>query len=196
MEISQWPGGRKQITVSGPRPRAGTLGPARNFVAALALLPIILGAVIRAVPAPQGLTGTSNGNAIQGLLILILAACPTGVANAVRELVKERTIYGRERAAGLSAGAVLSGAVLRLNGKIILEQLSWLWPSRDGLGATAATVNLNRVTPPPPGSAPDPLGQHTPHVWLLDMGLQLVLVAVFIALTWWRLLQLNPGRRR
>ena len=253
----------------------------RNFVAALALLPIILGAVIRVVPAPQGLTGTNNGNAIQVLLILILAACLTGVANAVRELVKERTIYGRERAAGLSAGAylwsklvvlgvisaaqavvlvliglagrplpphgafltslplieimlaiavlavasmtagllisavvdssdktmpllvvvvlmevVLSGAVFRLNGKIILEQLSWLSPSRGGLGATAATVNLNQVTPPPPGSTPDPLWQHTPHIWLLDMGMQLVLVAMFIALTWWRLLQLSPGRRR
>ena len=79
----------------------------RNYVAVLALLPIILGALIRAVPDPAGLAGRNNGNAQQVLLILVMAACLTGVANAVRELVKERAIYTRERAAGLSAGVYL-----------------------------------------------------------------------------------------
>ena len=41
------------------------------------------------------------------LLILVIGACFAGAANAVRELVKERAIYTRERAAGLSAGAYL-----------------------------------------------------------------------------------------
>jgi len=36
-----------------------------------------------------------------------MGACLIGVANAVRELVKERPIYTRERAAGLSPGAYL-----------------------------------------------------------------------------------------
>jgi ABC-type multidrug transport system ATPase subunit len=79
----------------------------RNYVGVIALLPIILGGLIRAIPDPRGLTGPSNGNAIQVLLILIMGACLTGVANAVRELVKERPIYNRERAAGLSPGAYL-----------------------------------------------------------------------------------------
>ena len=35
-------------------------------------------------------------------MILVMSACLIGVANAVRELVKERAIYTRERAAGLS----------------------------------------------------------------------------------------------
>ena len=80
----------------------------RNYVGVIALLPVILGALIRAIPDPGGLTGTSNGNAIQVLLILVMGACLIGVANAVRELVKERSIYHRERAAGLSAGAYLA----------------------------------------------------------------------------------------
>ena len=60
----------------------------RNYVGVIALLPVILGALIRAIPDPGGLTGTSNGNAIQVLLILVMGACLIGGANAVRELVK------------------------------------------------------------------------------------------------------------
>ena len=45
---------------------------------------------------------------------LIMGACLTGVANAVRELVKERAIYTRERAAGLSTGAYLSSKLVVL----------------------------------------------------------------------------------
>ena len=252
----------------------------RNYVGVIALLPIILGGLIRAIPDPGGLTGTSNGNAIQVLLILVMGACLIGVANAVRELVKERPIYTRERAAGLSPGAylwsklailglisavqavilvliglagrplpkhgafltaaplvelmlgiamlaiasmtagllisavvnssdktmpllvvavlgevVLSGGVFRLNGKAGLEQLAWFSPSRWGFGAVASTTNLNQVTPPPPGNTPDPLWQHSPHIWLLDMGMQLALTAVLAGLTWWRLHQASPGRR-
>ncbi len=253
----------------------------RNYVGVIALLPVILGGLIRAIPDPGGLTGTSNGNAIQVLLILVMGACLIGVANAVRELVKERPIYTRERAAGLSPGAylwsklailglisavqavilvliglagrplpkhgafltaapllelmlgiamlaiasmtagllisavvnssdktmpllvvavlgevVLSGGVFRLNGKAGLEQLAWLSPSRWGFGAVASTTNLNLVTPPPPGNTPDPLWQHSPGIWLLDMGMQLALTAVLAGLTWWRLHQASPGRRR
>ena len=253
----------------------------RNYVGVLALLPIILGGLVRAIPDPGGLTGPSNGNAIQVLLILVMGACLIGVANAVRELVKERPIYNRERAAGLSPGAylaskltvlglisavqavvlvliglagrplpsqgafltgaplvelmlgiavlaiasmtagllisavvnssdktmpllvvtvlaevVLSGGVFRLNGMAGLGQLSWLSPSRWGFAAAASTVNLNQVTPPPPGNTPDPLWRHSPHVWLLDMAMQLVLTAVLAGLTWWRLHQASPGRRR
>ncbi len=84
---------------------AAVIGSDRNYVGVIALLPIILGALVRVIPDAGGLTGRSNDNAIQVLLILIMGACLTGVANAVRELVKERAIYTRERAAGLSVGS-------------------------------------------------------------------------------------------
>ena len=101
------------------------------------------------------------------------------------------------RGGTLAPQVVLSGAVFRLNGKPGLEQLSWLSPSRWGLGASAApTVNLNHVTPPPPGNTPDPVWQHSLHIWLLDMAMQLALTAVLAGLTWWRLHQASPGRRR
>ena len=252
----------------------------RNYVAAIALLPIILGGLVRGIPDAAGLTGTSNGLAAQLLTILVLSACLIGIANAVRELVKERPIYTRERAAGLSPGAylasklivlgvisavqavilvtiglagrplpkhgvalssaplvelmlamallaiasvtigllisavvntsdktmpllvvsvlleaVLSGGIIYLNNTPGLKQLAYLSPSRWGFAAAASTVNLNKVTPPPPGDATDPLWHHTPHTWLLDMGMMIVLAAVFSSITWWRLRQASPGRR-
>ena len=94
------------------------------------------------------------------------------------------------------AEVVLSGGVFRLNGQAGLDQLSWLSPSRWGFSAAASTLNLNQVTPPPPGNTPDPLWQHTPHNWLVDMAEQLLLTAVLAALAWWRLHQATPARRR
>ncbi len=94
------------------------------------------------------------------------------------------------------AQVVLSGGIFPLHGKAGLEQVSWLSPSRWGFAATASTTNLNHVTPPPPGSTPDPIWQHNAGTWLRDMGLQLVLAAVLAALTWWRLARTGPGRRR
>jgi len=249
----------------------------RNYVGVIALLPVILGGLIRAIPDAGGLVGPSNGLAIQLLLILVMSACLIGVANAVRELVKERAIYTRERAAGLSPAAylfsklvvlgvisavqsvvlvaiglagrpmpargvltssplaeimlgvavlaiasmtagllisaavnssdktlpllvvtvlvevVLSGGVIRLNGTAGLEQLAWLTPSRWGFAAVASTIDLNHVTPPPPGATPDPLWNHSVHAWAVSMVLQLALAAVFAFLTW-KLLR-RPARR-
>ena len=90
---------------------------------------------------------------------------------------------------------VLSGGIIRLNDMAGLAQLAWLSPSRWGFAAVASTVNLNAVTPPPPGNTPDPLWNHTPATWFLDMGMQLALTVILAALTWWRLAQASPGRR-
>jgi len=80
----------------------------RGYLAFMALLPIMLGALIRAV-AGQGLGGPAGGNAdAQELLVmLVICVCLAGAACSIRELVKERPIYVRERAAGLSSGAYL-----------------------------------------------------------------------------------------
>ena len=86
----------------------------RVYLAVLGILPIVLGGLMRAVPAPEGLGGTNNTGAASLLLILVIGACFTGAANSVRELVKERPIYSRERAAGLSAGAYLFSKLIVL----------------------------------------------------------------------------------
>jgi hypothetical protein len=81
----------------------------RGYLGFMALMPIVLGAMIHIVPAKEGLGGGfgANPDAQQLLLMLVISACLAGTANSVRELVKERAIYVRERAAGLSPGAYL-----------------------------------------------------------------------------------------
>ncbi len=48
------------------------------------------------------------------MLILTIGMCFSGAANSVRELIKERVIYERERATGLSRSAYLMSKVIVL----------------------------------------------------------------------------------
>ena len=76
-----------------------------------------MGALIRLIPtSPDGLAGPpgKNNQISTLLLILVICACLSGTASSIRELVKERPIYIRERAAGLSSGAYLFSKLLVL----------------------------------------------------------------------------------
>ncbi|MEV0604177.1 FHA domain-containing protein [Streptomyces sp. NPDC050315] len=227
----------------------------RTFLVIMVALPFVMGAMAHAL-AGSALTRDS---ALNALLILCVGAVLTGAANAVRELVKERTIYQRERAVGLSRSAylmskvlvlgtitvvqavvltmvalfgvelnapdgkgvllpplieitlavallaftammlglfvsalvrkeevtmpllvllaivqvVFCGALLKLQGVMVLEQLAWLVPSRWALGAMAGTIDLHRIVPQ--GITADPLFRHQAGIWLLDMGMLIVL---------------------
>jgi ABC-type multidrug transport system ATPase subunit/pSer/pThr/pTyr-binding forkhead associated (FHA) protein len=256
------------------------IGSERSYLAVLGILPVVVGALIRAVPSEHGLAGPpgQNADASSLLLTLVIGAVFVGAANAVRELVKERAIYRRERAAGLSAGVyllskililslitgiqamllviiglagrtmpahgalisplpelmlamaglaivsmamgllvsaavstsektmpllvllslaqvILCGALVALPGKIGLEQLGWLAPSRWGMAATAATVDLNHLQPPLHDAGPDSLWRHDRAAWLKDMGVLAGLGLAFLVVAWWRLESLRPGRR-
>ncbi|MEU4092161.1 FHA domain-containing protein [Streptomyces sp. NPDC026673] len=89
----------------------------RTFLAIMIALPFVMGGMARA------LAGGSLGrnNALNVLLILCVGSVLTGAANAVRELVKERVIYQRERAVGLSRSAYLASKVVVL-GLITIAQ--------------------------------------------------------------------------
>ncbi len=249
------------------------------YLGFLAGAPIALAAILQLVSSKQGLAGApgSNSNAEEVLLILAIGACFTGALNSIREIVKERSIYTRERAAGLSSGAymwskllvlgvlsalqatlmtviglagrpmppsgslitgaplvelvvamallaivsmtlgllissavstsekglpllfvsvmaqvVFTGAVFPISGKMGLEQVAWLSPSRWGFGAVASTTNLAVITP---GSKPDALWTHSATTWLTDIGLLLALGVVFTLITWRSLERSRPGRR-
>jgi ABC transport system ATP-binding/permease protein len=225
-------------------------------------------------------TPPTNQAASSLLLILVICACFAGAFNAVRELVKERSIYSRERAAGLSTASylgsklavlgfisgvqaaimvliglatrklppsgsllhafplveliialallaivsmalglfisasvntsektmpilmvvvvvevVLTGGVFAIAGKVGLEQIAWLSPSRWGYALTASTSNLNKIFPPAPGSVIDHLWDHTGHQWLINMAALAALGLVFAFLAWWQLLRQGPARR-
>jgi ABC transport system ATP-binding/permease protein len=250
------------------------------YLAFLAGAPIALAAILQLVSSKQGLAGApgTNANAQEVLLILAVGACFIGALNSIREIVKERSIYTRERAAGLSAGAylwskllvlgvlsavqaalmtviglagkpaptagvvlkgapivelvvamallaiasmalgllisalvnssettlvllfvsvmaqvVFSGGVFPIAGRAGLSQVAWIFPSRWGYGAVAATDNLLLITP---GAKPDSVWTHSASTWLTDIGLMAALAAVFALITWRVLKRTNPGHRR
>ncbi len=240
----------------------------KGFLGLTVALPVILGAVSLAIPADFGLgygrpeNGGRNSQASIILLVLVVGMCFSGAANAVRELIKERVIYERERAVGLSRSAylmskvfvlgivtifqaailgaigfgprempaegvlftsspalemtlvimvlgctsmmiglvisslvrtsemtmpllvmisvvqlVFTGALFEVHGKLGVEQLAWLMPSRWALAGTATTADLNTLTASiaDPDAGGDPLWNHAAGWWLLDVSMLIAL---------------------
>jgi ABC-type multidrug transport system ATPase subunit len=87
----------------------------RGYLALIGLMPIVLGSLVRVFPGVSlAATLALSANAQTLLWLLIICACLCGTADSARELVKERSIYLRERAAELSAGAYLCSKLLVL----------------------------------------------------------------------------------
>ncbi|KUL40924.1 ABC transporter ATP-binding protein [Streptomyces sp. NRRL F-4489] len=254
---------------------AAALSSDRTFLIIMVALPFVMGAMAHGISGGK-MTG---GGAATVLLVLCVGAVLTGAANAVRELVKERVIYQRERAVGLSRSAYLMSKVLvlgtvtvvqavvltlvalfgvRLDApggsgvllpplleitlavallaftamtlgllvsavvrkeevtmpllvllailqvvfcggltsvrKPVMEQVAWLVPSRWAFAAMGSTLDLHRLQPGP--IAADPLFRHTPGVWLLDMGMLVVLSALFCFLVYRLLRRHEPETMR
>ncbi|MBO4258815.1 FHA domain-containing protein [Streptomyces griseorubiginosus] len=89
----------------------------RTFLAIMIALPFVMGAMARALAGSE----LTHDTAMNALLILCVGGVLTGAANAVRELVKERTIYQRERAVGLSRSAYLMSKVVVLGTVTVLQ---------------------------------------------------------------------------
>jgi ABC-type multidrug transport system ATPase subunit/pSer/pThr/pTyr-binding forkhead associated (FHA) protein len=112
---------------------ASVIASDRGFLALMLILPAVLGAVSLLIDPDRGLlpnpanpqTGRviPNGTATTVLLILAVGACFAGAANSVRELIKERVIYERERATGLSRSAYLMSKVFVLGMITVLQGL-------------------------------------------------------------------------
>ncbi|MGW7404755.1 FHA domain-containing protein [Streptomyces sp. NPDC054833] len=124
------PGAGPVAPAPPPRPRSwgaqlGTL--VRRYTAALAAdrifvvtmiaLPFVMGVMARALSGPKLTLDT----AMNALLILCVGGVFMGAANAVRELVKERVIYQRERAVGLSRSAYLVSKIVVLGTITVLQ---------------------------------------------------------------------------
>ncbi|MFJ3222363.1 FHA domain-containing protein [Streptomyces sp. NPDC086783] len=96
---------------------AAALGADRTFLIIMIALPFVMGAMARALAGSK----LTQETAMNALLILCVGGVLTGAANAVRELVKERVIYQRERAVGLSRSAYLMSKVVVLGTVTILQ---------------------------------------------------------------------------
>jgi ABC-type multidrug transport system ATPase subunit/pSer/pThr/pTyr-binding forkhead associated (FHA) protein len=100
------------------------IGSDRYFLALLVLLPFILALVGSAVGADYGLGEGPDGFNFQArslLLVLVLGSSFIGLSSSIQELVRERTIYERERSIGLSAGAYLISKLAVLGAIVALQ---------------------------------------------------------------------------
>jgi ABC transport system ATP-binding/permease protein len=103
---------------------------------------------------------------------------------------------------------VFSGAIIEVAGKAGVEQFAWLWPSRWGLGATAASVNGLCGTSRPPKhptsladicahpTKPDSLWEHKAGTWFGDMTMLGVLTALLTVVLFMLLIREGPHRRK
>jgi ABC-type multidrug transport system ATPase subunit len=107
---------RRQLAILTRRMTAVTLAD-RMYVALLLGLPLGLAALLHVIPGDDGFAKPDNAlgrsaEASQLLVVLIIGAVFFGLAGGVRELVRERPIYRRERAVGLAPGAYLGSKLL------------------------------------------------------------------------------------
>ncbi|MGI5125324.1 FHA domain-containing protein [Pseudonocardia sp. CA-107938] len=91
----------------------------RQFVLFMAGLPLVLTLLMHALPGDAGLSLREQLSGVKGqpnllLLVLIVGGALMGTNSSIRELVKEREIYRRERAIGMSRAAYLASKVVVL----------------------------------------------------------------------------------
>jgi ABC-type multidrug transport system ATPase subunit len=90
------------------------------------------------------------------------------------------------------AQLVLSGGLFILAGEKVLEQVSWLSPTRWGFSAGASSVNLLATLPP---FATDPMWVHAASAWWRAMVWLLVQAVVLAGLAYVALRRHDPGRK-
>ena len=107
-----------------------------------ALLPLVLALLSRVVPGSAGfsmarsrtpgglLDSTESG---QRLAVLVIAAALLGVAMSVRELVKERAVWRREYAVGVSPGVYFSSKAFVLGLICFVQGVAMAWLATVGL---------------------------------------------------------------
>lgn len=106
----------RQIGVAARRQAWLLVGDQRHFIF-LTILPLLFGALALVVPGHAGLGqadpyGDSPDEAVEILVVLNLAAVVMGTALAIRDLFRERRIFQREQADGLSTAAYLAAKII------------------------------------------------------------------------------------
>ncbi len=128
------------------------------------------------------------GNPTFELFVTVAATC---VASAVLGLVLSSIARSNEQimpllVVSLMLQLVLAGGLIPVTGRIFLDQLSWVVPSRWGYAASASTVNLRALVP---GSLlpQDSHWLHTRSAWLFDMAMLCALTVIYSVFVRWNI---------
>ena len=79
---------------------------------------------------------------------------------------------------------VMAGGMIPVTDRVVLDQVSWLFPSRWGYAAGASSIDLRELFW---AAQPDRFWEHTKNIWLLDVGALTLITLVMAVWTWWRL---------
>lgn len=79
---------------------------------------------------------------------------------------------------------VMAGGLIPVTDRVVLEQVSWLFPSRWGYAAAASTVDVRALFVQ---SQQDGFWEHTRSAWFLDIGMVVAITVVLALFTWTRL---------
>ncbi len=133
------PGALRQFLTLSQR-YLSVIGADRQFVALLLGMPLALALLAHAVPGASGMAvtpGSGTAEVTQRLIVMIIAGALVGTGMSVRELVKEKPIYRREHAVGLSASAYLASKL------VVLGAITGLQ------AAVFGVLAMVRITAPP-----------------------------------------------
>jgi energy-coupling factor transporter ATP-binding protein EcfA2 len=81
---------------------------------------------------------------------------------------------------------VFSGGMIPVTGRLVLDQMSWVTPARWGFAASASTIDLRGLVPPPI-TPQDSHWKHTAGAWLFNMVMLAVICFGYVTFVRWRL---------
>ncbi len=149
---------------------------------------------VAGLPGPEGSLLLPSGT-----VEVALAVVAVTVVSMLIGLLISAWIGNADRAMPLlvlvvMAQLILCGGLFPVHGRVPLEQLSWLSPSRWAYAMGASTVDLNSLSHSM-GKAEDPLWDPIREHWLTDVGMCAALAAVLVIVLAVRLSRLDGHRR-
>ena len=146
-------------------------------------------------PAPAHGAALLGHSKIEAGVELFVALAVTAIVSAMIALALSSLATYPEQIVLIAVVIVLvslvfTGALFPISGRLPLEQIAGLVPSRWGFAATASTVDLHAVNPL---AEADDSWKHSSGWWLLDMGVLIGFGVIATAALRWRLRR--PSRR-
>lgn len=173
------------------RERSVGLSPAAYLIAKLLVLTVVV--MIQSlvmVTITTALRKGPDGAALLGwgYLELVIAVCLCSAACVPLGLWMSATVRTADQIMPLlvvlvMVQLVLSGGLFPVDGRVVLEQLSWLSPSRWGFAAAASTIDASAII----AGVTDPLWKQDPLLWIGSIFALMVLFVVLSALAYRRL---------
>ncbi len=145
---------------------------------------VLVGIVLAGKKRPGEGAVLASGSAELYIDIALTAICCVVVGLLLSSLAKSNEQVMPLLVVAIMCQLVMAGGLIPVTGRVVLEQVSWLFPARWGYASGASTVNIRELFL---NAQPDTLWQHKPEIWALNVGVLLLITLVLALLTWRRL---------